>query len=152
MEREALRWQQEGGRRLGEHLTERPAPPGGVLDTAYSSFMTGARRDLLAAIQAHASNGSEANAVVQAFNQLNVPQKQSILDFLRSLYRTGPAPALAFASVGPRSDRPLPGSKLPHPRALAPAADLRDARQERDAAALGLSADGERGPGGMSGQ
>jgi len=106
----------------------------------------------LAAIQAHASNGSEANAVVQAFNQLNVPQKQSILDFLRSLYRTGPAPALAFASVGPRSDRPLPGSKLPHPRALAPAADLRDARQERDAAALGLSADGERGPGGMSGQ
>jgi hypothetical protein len=27
MEREALRWQQEGGRRLGEHLTETPAPP-----------------------------------------------------------------------------------------------------------------------------
>ena len=45
----------------------------------------GRTKDLLAAIQAHASNGSEANAVVQAFNGLNVTQKQSILDFLRSL-------------------------------------------------------------------
>ena len=45
----------------------------------------GRTTDLLAAIQAHASNNSEANAVVQAFNGLNVTQKQSILDFLRSL-------------------------------------------------------------------
>jgi CxxC motif-containing protein (DUF1111 family) len=45
----------------------------------------GRTTDLLAAIQAHASNGSEANAVVQAFNALSVTQKQSILDFLRSL-------------------------------------------------------------------
>jgi hypothetical protein len=45
----------------------------------------GRTMDLLAAILAHSSNGSEANAVVQAFNRLNVTQKQSILDFLRSL-------------------------------------------------------------------
>ena len=45
----------------------------------------GRTNDLLAAIQAHASPGSEANAVVQAFNALNVTQKQAILDFLRSL-------------------------------------------------------------------
>ena len=45
----------------------------------------GRTTDLLAAILAHASNNSEANAVVQAFNRLSVTQKQSILDFLRSL-------------------------------------------------------------------
>ena len=45
----------------------------------------GRATDLLAAIQAHASPNSEANAVVQAFNALNVTQKQAILDFLRSL-------------------------------------------------------------------
>ena len=45
----------------------------------------GRTMDLLEAIQAHASPNSEANAVVQAFNALNVTQKQAILDFLRSL-------------------------------------------------------------------
>src|SRR5262245_410265 len=41
--------------------------------------------DLLQAIQAHGSPGSEANAVVNAFNRLTTSQKQAILDFLRSL-------------------------------------------------------------------
>jgi CxxC motif-containing protein (DUF1111 family) len=45
----------------------------------------GRTTDLLAAIQAHASPNSEANAVVQAFNSLGASDKQSILDFLRSL-------------------------------------------------------------------
>jgi CxxC motif-containing protein (DUF1111 family) len=66
----------------------------------------GRTKDLLVAIQAHSSSGqddgnnssnsgssgsggsyplSEANAVVQAFNALNTSDKQSILDFLRSL-------------------------------------------------------------------
>jgi CxxC motif-containing protein (DUF1111 family) len=45
----------------------------------------GRTSDLLAAILDHASNGSEANAVVKAFNQLGVADKQAILDFLRSL-------------------------------------------------------------------
>jgi CxxC motif-containing protein (DUF1111 family) len=45
----------------------------------------GRTNDLLMAIRAHASNGSEANQVIQNFNQLTGQQQQSILDFLRSL-------------------------------------------------------------------
>jgi CxxC motif-containing protein (DUF1111 family) len=45
----------------------------------------GRANDLLAAIKAHASTGSEANAVVRAFNQLSAADRQAILDFLRSL-------------------------------------------------------------------
>jgi CxxC motif-containing protein (DUF1111 family) len=41
--------------------------------------------DLLQAIQAHRSPGSEANAVIDAFNRLRVSDKQAVLDFLRSL-------------------------------------------------------------------
>ena len=45
----------------------------------------GRTNDLLQAITAHASNGSEANAVVSAFNNLATSDKQAILNFLRSL-------------------------------------------------------------------
>ncbi len=45
----------------------------------------GRTSDLLEAIEAHRSNGSEANAVIDAFNHLRVSDKQAILDFLRSL-------------------------------------------------------------------
>jgi CxxC motif-containing protein (DUF1111 family) len=45
----------------------------------------GRTSDLLKAIRAHASDGSEANAVVGAFEALPVSDKQAILDFLRSL-------------------------------------------------------------------
>ena len=41
--------------------------------------------DLMQAIQAHASSGSEASAVVSAFNALSVSDRQDILNFLRSL-------------------------------------------------------------------
>ncbi len=41
--------------------------------------------DLLEAIQAHRSNGSEANGVVSRFNQLRDSQVQDMLNFLRSL-------------------------------------------------------------------
>jgi len=40
---------------------------------------------LLAAIQAHSSSGSEANAVIYTFNHLGESQKQDLLNFLRSL-------------------------------------------------------------------
>lgn len=40
---------------------------------------------LNAAIAAHQSSGSEANGVVQRFNQLNETQKQDLFNFLRSL-------------------------------------------------------------------
>jgi CxxC motif-containing protein (DUF1111 family) len=41
--------------------------------------------DLLQAIQAHSSSGSEANGVINNFNNLRESSKQDILNFLRSL-------------------------------------------------------------------
>lgn len=46
---------------------------------------TPANGGLLNAIEAHASQGSEANRVISMFNQLNNQQKQDLLNFLRSL-------------------------------------------------------------------
>jgi len=45
----------------------------------------GRATDLLAAIKAHASRGSEANGVIRNFEQLTESQKQDLLNFLRSL-------------------------------------------------------------------
>jgi CxxC motif-containing protein (DUF1111 family) len=45
----------------------------------------GRTSDLLEAIQAHSSPGSEANRVIQGFNALQPSQQQDILNFLRSL-------------------------------------------------------------------
>jgi CxxC motif-containing protein (DUF1111 family) len=45
----------------------------------------GRTSDLTQAIQAHASNGSEANAVVAGFNNLSAGSKQDLINFLQSL-------------------------------------------------------------------
>ena len=45
----------------------------------------GRTKDLMMAVQAHASSGSEANLVIDNFNALTVTQKQDILNFLRGL-------------------------------------------------------------------
>jgi CxxC motif-containing protein (DUF1111 family) len=45
----------------------------------------GRTSDLIAAIRAHQSNGSEANSVIGNFNSLNENMKQDLLNFLRSL-------------------------------------------------------------------
>jgi len=45
----------------------------------------GRTSDLLQAIQAHASNGSEANGVIDNFNEMPAATQQDILNFLRSL-------------------------------------------------------------------
>ena len=45
----------------------------------------GRTNDLMEAISAHASQGSEANAVISSFNNLATSDKQAILNFLRSL-------------------------------------------------------------------
>jgi CxxC motif-containing protein (DUF1111 family) len=45
----------------------------------------GRTSDLIAAILAHSSNGSEANGVVNNFNGLSEAQKQDLVNFLRSL-------------------------------------------------------------------
>jgi CxxC motif-containing protein (DUF1111 family) len=45
----------------------------------------GRTTDLTAAIAAHSSSGSEANAVISNFNNLSESDQQAVLDFLRSL-------------------------------------------------------------------
>jgi len=45
----------------------------------------GRTSDLIEAIEAHASSGSEANQVVQRFQALSAPDQQDLLNFLRSL-------------------------------------------------------------------
>jgi CxxC motif-containing protein (DUF1111 family) len=45
----------------------------------------GRTSNLITAIQAHASNGSEANGVIANYNSLTATQKQNLLNFLRSL-------------------------------------------------------------------
>ncbi len=45
----------------------------------------GRTTDLIQAIQAHSSTGSEANKVVNKYNNLKAAQKQDLLNFLRSL-------------------------------------------------------------------
>jgi len=45
----------------------------------------GRTNDLIQAIKAHASQGSEANQVIQNFNNLSNQQEQDLLNFLRSL-------------------------------------------------------------------
>lgn len=41
--------------------------------------------DLEEAIEAHSSQGSEANAVIRRYDDLSRSEQQSVLDFLRSL-------------------------------------------------------------------
>src|SRR5271167_4733560 len=45
----------------------------------------GRTTDLAKAIEAHNSRGSEARAIIERFNRLNVTQQQDIINFLRSL-------------------------------------------------------------------
>jgi CxxC motif-containing protein (DUF1111 family) len=45
----------------------------------------GRTSNLLSAIAAHSSKGSEANTVIENFDDLNSTQQQEVLDFLRSL-------------------------------------------------------------------
>ena len=45
----------------------------------------GRTSDLVEAVQAHQSRGSEANRVIDRFNKLTVQQQQEIIDFLRAL-------------------------------------------------------------------
>jgi CxxC motif-containing protein (DUF1111 family) len=45
----------------------------------------GRTRDLVQAIEDHASRGSEANQVIANFNALSGQDQQALIDFLRSL-------------------------------------------------------------------
>jgi CxxC motif-containing protein (DUF1111 family) len=45
----------------------------------------GRTKDLVTAIEAHRSRGSEANMIIERFNRLSINQRQDIINFLRSL-------------------------------------------------------------------
>jgi CxxC motif-containing protein (DUF1111 family) len=45
----------------------------------------GRTSDLMEAIQAHQSSGSEANTIISNFGNLSASQQQDVLNFLRSL-------------------------------------------------------------------
>jgi CxxC motif-containing protein (DUF1111 family) len=62
----------------------RTAPLWGVGERVFF-LHDGRTSNLLAAIEAHSSSGSEANTVIQRFNALSAQQQQNILNFLRSL-------------------------------------------------------------------
>jgi CxxC motif-containing protein (DUF1111 family) len=62
----------------------RSAPLWGIGQRLYF-LHDGRTSDLMEAIAAHASSGSEANAVIGKFNALSMSQQQDILNFLRSL-------------------------------------------------------------------
>jgi len=62
----------------------RTAPLWGIGQRAFF-LHDGRTSDLLDAIRAHASSGSEASQVIEAFRSLRLSQKQDILNFLRSL-------------------------------------------------------------------
>ncbi len=62
----------------------RSAPLWGLGQRVYF-LHDGRTSDLLTAIEAHRSSGSEASTVIQQFNALNDGQQQDVLNFLRSL-------------------------------------------------------------------
>jgi CxxC motif-containing protein (DUF1111 family) len=80
------------GQELADGITQgaagpdefRTAPLWGVGQRVFF-LHDGRTRDLLAAIQAHDSQGSEASAVIRRFNDLPRGQQQDVLNFLRSL-------------------------------------------------------------------
>jgi CxxC motif-containing protein (DUF1111 family) len=45
----------------------------------------GRTKDLVTAIEAHGSRGSEANMVIERFNELSIKERQDMINFLRSL-------------------------------------------------------------------
>jgi CxxC motif-containing protein (DUF1111 family) len=80
------------GSRLADNITQgdagpdefRTAPLWGIGQRAFF-LHDGRTNDLLRAIDAHESPGSEASPVIQLFKRLTSSQKQDILNFLRSL-------------------------------------------------------------------
>jgi CxxC motif-containing protein (DUF1111 family) len=80
------------GQNLADGITQggagpdefRTAPLWGVGQRVFF-LHDGRTRDLMAAIQDHQSQGSEANGVIQRFNNLNGAVQQDVLNFLRSL-------------------------------------------------------------------
>jgi CxxC motif-containing protein (DUF1111 family) len=80
------------GEKLADGITQggagpdefRSAPLWGVGQRIFF-LHDGRTTDLVNAIHAHRSRGSEANAVIERFNRLGIEERQDIINFLRSL-------------------------------------------------------------------
>jgi CxxC motif-containing protein (DUF1111 family) len=80
------------GRGLADGITQggagpdefRTAPLWGVGQRIFF-LHDGRTTDLVEAVEAHRSRGSEANKIIDRFNRLTVRQQQDIINFLRSL-------------------------------------------------------------------
>jgi CxxC motif-containing protein (DUF1111 family) len=80
------------GERLRDGITQgaagpdefRTAPLWGVGQRIFF-LHDGRTTNLVEAIEAHRSHGSEANQVIKCFNELSTTQQQDVIDFLRSL-------------------------------------------------------------------
>jgi CxxC motif-containing protein (DUF1111 family) len=80
------------GERLSDGITQgaagpdefRTAPLWGVGQRIYF-LHDGRTTNLVEAIEAHRSRGSEANQVITRFNRLSTKQRQDVINFLRSL-------------------------------------------------------------------
>ena len=80
------------GRGLADGITQggagpdefRTAPLWGVGQRVFF-LHDGRTSNLVKAIEAHRSPGSEANRVIERFNRLNTEEQQDIINFLRSL-------------------------------------------------------------------
>jgi CxxC motif-containing protein (DUF1111 family) len=71
--------------KAGREATSSGLPRCGDSVSGFSFLHDGRTTDLTQAIQAHSSNGSEANRVITNYNRLRGSQKQDLLNFLRSL-------------------------------------------------------------------
>ena len=81
---------------MGEHLADgitqggagpdefRTAPLWGVGQRVFF-LHDGRTKNLVTAIEAHRSRGSEANMIIERFNRLSINQQQDVINFLRSL-------------------------------------------------------------------
>jgi CxxC motif-containing protein (DUF1111 family) len=80
------------GKRLADGVTQggagpdefRTAPLWGVGQRIFF-LHDGRTSNLVEAIEFHKSSGSEANKVIERFNRLSTPEKQDVINFLRSL-------------------------------------------------------------------
>jgi CxxC motif-containing protein (DUF1111 family) len=80
------------GKALADGITQgsagpdefRTAPLWGVGQRVFF-LHDGRTTDLVEAIEDHKSQGSEADRVIEHFNKLKTPEKQDIMNFLRSL-------------------------------------------------------------------
>lgn len=69
---------------MEDGLGPRTAPLWGVGQRVFF-LHDGRTKDMVQAVEAHRSRGSEANRVIERFNRLRAEEQQDVIEFLRSL-------------------------------------------------------------------